>query len=44
MSHATNNRSFGLRLTDINEVRKHIDYMLDYIYISSTDQACVLKL
>ena len=29
MNNATNNKSFGLGLTDINEVRKHIDDNID---------------
>ena len=33
MSDATNNESFGSGLIDINEVRKHIYYILDEIYI-----------
>ena len=33
MSNATDNKSFGLELTDINEVQKRIDYILDDIYI-----------
>ena len=33
MSDATDNKSFGLGLTDINEVRKHIDYILDYVFV-----------
>ena len=32
MSDATNNKSFGLGLTDINEVRKRIDYIVEDIY------------
>ena len=42
---ATHNESFGLGLTALNEVRKHIHYILDNIYIYiSTDHTCVLKL
>ena len=33
MSNATNNKSFGLGLIDMNEVCKRIDYILDDIYI-----------
>ena len=29
----TDNKSFGLVLTDINEVRNHIDFILDDIFV-----------
>ena len=32
-SDASDNKSFGLRLTAINEVRKHIYYILDDIFV-----------
>ena len=33
MSDVTNNKSFGSRLTAINEVCKRIDYILDHVFI-----------
>ena len=33
MIDATDNKSFGLGLTAINEVRKRIDYILDDIFV-----------
>ena len=33
MCDATHDKSFGLILTDINEVRNHIYYILDYIFV-----------
>ena len=39
MSDATNNKSFGLVSTDINEVRKRIDYILDdkFVFFYQSD-------
>ena len=36
--------SFGSGLTAINEFRKHIDYILDEIFVFSAEQTFVLKL
>ena len=33
MSDATNNNSFGLGLTAVNEVRKCIEYIIDDIFV-----------
>ena len=33
MCDATYNNSFGLGLTDINEVHRRIDYILNYIFV-----------
>ena len=33
MDNATNNKSFGLESTDINEVCKRIDYIIDNIFV-----------
>ena len=35
MIDATNNKSFGLGLTAINDVRKRIDYAFDDIFVFS---------
>ena len=44
MSDATDNNSFHSVSTAINEVQKHIDYILENIYSSFTNRTCVLKL
>ena len=30
---ATNNKSSGLKLTAINELRKRVDYIINYIFV-----------
>ena len=40
----THNVSFGSVLTDINEVLKRIEYIIDGFFVFPNDKTCVLKL
>ena len=43
MRDASVSKSFGSGLTDINEVRKRLDYTIDY-FITYINNTCILKL